>query len=211
VTEPRHDPEGSSSDAVLEFLSQHRQGTERGKQPSGRTRSSKALWLGVVAAIALIGGAALIWEVYASRPAASTAAPGGPTVNPKGTSHGTAANETRKTSAHAPATESWHRGLRSWARSTTDRHLPNFYYQWMHGGSTCAKYATYGCWKLKVVARHGCPHGVTMVVDETKGSSAVGVVWGFSRRLAAKKPGVIEVDADQNAVGGQVRSMICKT
>jgi len=165
-----------------------------------------------VAAIAVVGGGVLIWAIYASRPAASTAAPGAnANATSKGTSGGTPAGKTKKTAAHGSAAEPWHRSLQSWAPATTSRHLPDFYYRWLQAGSSCAKDATFGCWKLKVVARHGCPQGVTLVVDETQGGGVVGAVWGFSRRLAPKAPSVVEVDADRNGVGGQVRSMTCKT
>ena len=50
-----------------------------------------------------------------------------------------------------------------------------------------------------------------MVLDETQGGGVVGAVWAYSPRLAAKKPRIVEVDADQSGVGGQVRSMACRT
>ena len=214
MTEPRYEPSGSSPDAVLEFLSQHRQGTARGREPKRpiRGRSRKVSWLGIVAAIVVVGGGALFWGIHASHPAASTAArDAGANGTSKGTSRGTAAGETKKTAAHGAAAEPWHRGLATAGQSTTSGHLPAFYYRWMRPSSSCAKVATYGCWKLKVVSRHGCAHGVTLLLDETQGGGVVGAVWGYSGRLAAKKPRIVEVDADQSDVGGQVKSIVCKT
>jgi hypothetical protein len=102
----------------------------------------------------------------------------------------------------------WNRGLQPFGRST-GRRLPNFYYGPLHTHVSCPAYATYGCWKVEVVTRHACPHGVMVVVEETRNGGSEGASWGFSRRLAARTRTVVEVDRDQPGVSGRINSVLC--
>lgn len=221
----RNDPTGSNPEAVLEFLSQHRQNAERGTRTNRRTRrrGRKTALLVIVAAIALAGAGILVWRTVASSGATGRAhvtalgKSSARTRTSTGASRTTTAprnaaqGKTQKTALHTPpAAAPWNRGLQ-YSGHPTRRHLPNFYYRWLRGRSSCARFATYGCWKVKVVTRHGCPHGLMMVVDETKGGADVGVTWAFSRPLAARTSTIVEVDADQSDVSSRVDSMLCKS
>jgi hypothetical protein len=219
----RSDPHGSNPEAVLEFLSQHRQDTERGTTTNRRTgrRGRKTALLGIAAAIALAGAGILVWRNISNHGAAGTAhitalgksgahtstGASGHTAADKNGS--TAAAKTQKTALRGPATEPWNRGLQPWGHPA-GRAPSNFYYQWIHGES-CAAYASYGCWKLKVVTRHGCPHGVMVVVDQMRRDAVIGPSWGFSRKLAARTSAVVEVDADRTGLSARVDSMICRS
>jgi len=229
VSEPKHDPEGSSPEAVLEFLSQHRQGTERGttRDRRKRRRRGQTALLAVVAAVVIAGAGVVIWRSVGSNGTSSTAHVGAPgqttgvpgksstrTTTGSGVSRTTAAPKKHQTERPSPAakrgTEPWNRTLFAW-RHAPGRGLPDFYYQWLHAGSSCAPTASYSCWKLKVATRHGCPRGVMMILEETRDGADVGPSWGFSRPLAARVSGVVEVDADQSGVGARVDSMLCRT
>lgn len=226
VSEPKHDPEGSSPEAVLEFLSQHRQGTERGptRDRRKRRRGGQTALLAVVAAVVIAGAGIVIWRsVGSSRTAAParTSAPGrvgapskSATHTTTGGSRTTAPPRKHKTGAHTTGvergTEPWNRRLYAW-RPAPGRGLPDFYYRLFYAGSSCSATASYSCWKVRVVTRHGCPRGVMLILEETRGDADVGITWGFSRPLAARTAGVVEVDADQSGVGSRVDSMLCRT
>lgn len=226
VSEPRPDPEGNSPEAVLEFLSQHRQGTERGatRDRRKRRRGGNTALLAVVAAVVIAGAGVVIWRSAGSSGSASTARSGSPgqtgahgtsgTRTATGASRTTTAPKKHKTAtrgvAVAHGTEPWNRRLYAW-RDAPGRSLPDFYYRLIYTGSSCALSASYNCWKLRVSTRHGCSHGVMMILEETRGDADVGVSWGFSRPLTARTSGVVEVDADQSGVGARVNSMLCRT
>jgi len=217
-------PEGSSSDPVLQFLSQHRQGAEQRRGPNrrNRRRGRKTTLLGIVVALVLVGAGLLIWVNFASSQSASSqsvsqraANSTAPKKRAKGTAKGSsrvgAASKTHKTAAVPGANEPWHRGLQPSGYSTRRRRLPKFYYQWLHPGYSCALSATYGCWKVAVSTRDGCPHGVMVVVEETQNGASVGATFGISRPLAPRARGVVELDKDQGSVGAQVDSMLCNS
>lgn len=109
---------------------------------------------------------------------------------------------------HRPAPELWHRGLRSWDHPTGSR-PPNIYYAWVRSHFSCPGYASYGCWKARVVTRTGCRNGVTILVAEWRDGAEVATTVGSSRPVAPRKPAVVEVDADKPDVSGQVESMGC--
>jgi hypothetical protein len=164
--------------------------------------------LGIVAAVAVVVAGIVVWQSVSSSGAGTGHAGGNRTLTRA--SRDSTGGKTQSAPLRGPAAEPWHRGLQPWG-NPAGRPLPDFYYQWLRSRSSCAQVAVYGCWKLKVVTRHGCPHGLSMLIDETKGDADVGATWGFSRRLAAEKSTVVEVDADQNGVSGRLESMLCKS
>ncbi|HEY7422155.1 MAG TPA: hypothetical protein VH541_09090 [Gaiellaceae bacterium] len=93
---------------------------------------------------------------------------------------------------------------------STGRHLPGFYYAWVTSRVSCAEYATYGCWKLDVVARRGCPSGVVVVAQEVEGGSNVGTSWGVGPRAGARARVVVELDADRKNVTPRLDSVFCR-
>ena len=103
----------------------------------------------------------------------------------------------------------WNSGLQPWGHSTAQR-LPNFYYAWITSHVSCAGYASYGCWKVVVGIRHGCPRGVMVVAQETYGGAEEGATWGFSRRVAANARVVVELDADKKSVSARLDSLLCR-
>ena len=225
MIEPRYDSSERSPEAILQFLSEHRQGVEADRRPRRLgSRARTTALLGLVVALALAVGGVLIWNHFAqeqpvgARAAHSTAVGTGagtprkrttPTV--KGRSQGAAAAKT-----HGPAVRAvrpagaalWNSGLQPWGHSTAQR-LPNFYYAWVTSHVSCARYATYGCWKLDVATRHGCPRGVMVVAQETYGGADEGAAWGFSRPVAARARVVVELDADKKSVRAGLDSLLC--
>lgn len=213
----RSDPGRSDPEAVLEFLSHHREAAERGTKTSRRTgrRGRTTALVAIVSAIAVAAAGVVVWRSVAGFGTAGTAHATALDTHgaraPTGASEKTGGAKTQKTALHRQAAEPWNRGLRPW-KPAHPRSLPSFYYQWIrHTNSSCARYASYGCWKLKVVTRHGCPHGVMVFVEETRGGADAGASWGFSRKLAAKAATVVEVDADQGDVYPQIDSLLCKS
>jgi hypothetical protein len=200
-------PEGVSPEAVLEFLSRHRLGAER-RRPGGR--GWMVALLALVAAVAVVAGGLLVWRAV-SRQAPDTAAP--KAVAPERTG----ADRTSKRVSHhnaqkpqktaLPAAEQWSRGFQPWRQSAG--HPASFYYEWLRPDVSC-QYATHGCWRINVVTRHGCPHGVVVVVEETRGGADLGTAWGFSRRLAPRERDVVELNKDQANAAGRLQSMICR-
>jgi Domain of unknown function (DUF4115) len=118
----------------------------------------------------------------------------------------TAAAKTKRTADTGD--DLWHRGLQAWPDPAKHR-LPDIYYKWLHSNFSCAVYASFGCWKAKVVTRHGCPRGFNILVDETQDGAKVGVAIRFIARIVAKTPRIVEVDADRAHVDGRVASMSC--
>jgi hypothetical protein len=217
VSEPRDDGEGKSPEAVLDYLFEHRQRVGRDKVPVGRRwpRGRKTTLLGIAAAVALAAAGALGWKVLdhgkpASRGAAETAtqrttagAPskGAATTPTTASGSGTA----KKTPKDADA---WHRGLHVW-RVPTEQGLPDLYYGTIQFNTACSGAATQGCWKVTVVSRSGCPHGLVMIATERQDGRDVGATEGFSGPLAAKKRVVVELDLSRPHVRGRISSLGC--
>jgi hypothetical protein len=221
-----HSSEGNSPEAILEFLSDHRQGVERRRRPRGlASGSSTTILLGLVAAVALAGGSVLVWKHFThpqsvSLQAVHSTAHGTGAATPRKRTISTAKERSQATAAakaHAPAAPAaprpgaapWNSGLQPWGHSTA-RRLPNFYYAWVTSHVSCAGYTEDGCWKLHVATRHGCPGGVMAVAQEMYGSSDEGATWGFSRRVAARARAVVELDADKKSVRAQLDSLSCR-
>jgi hypothetical protein len=179
--------------------------------------------LAVVAAVAVSGGAVLVSHVVghhgtnSAAPKKSGRSPVGKNTavrkkaaapKSKGASRPHLTQKIQQASRPVTGTESWNRSFLAWGHSTA-RRPAGFYYEWLHSHGACGQYATYGCWMLDVVTRNGCPHGVIVVVQETRNGANVGTAWGFSKPLAARTPAVVEVVKDEAGISGQVSSMVC--
>ncbi len=219
IVGPGYDaPEGSSPEAILRFLTEHREGldVEREPRPRGNRRRTRAL-LGVVVALALVGGGVFIWPHFTQSQSVSVrgthdAADGTGAGKSKERARGTAAVKKQKpavTPLARPGAAPWNSGLQPLGRST-GRHLPGFYYAWLTSHVSCAEYATYGCWKLDVVTRHGCPNGVVVVAKEVNGGTVEGTTWGIGPRAAARARVAVELDADRKNVTPRLDSLFCR-
>ena len=167
-----------------------------------------------MAALAVAGVTVLVWRNSAhQRLPARHQAIGTNAARKRGTAPGkSATRKARKTAAPGTAGEQWHRGLQPWGISV-QAGRPTIYYELTHSKVSCAKRARYGCWKVTVVARYGCRHGVSILIGETRhGADTGATAQAVSRRpLVPRKRGVVELDADARDVGGQVRSIFCET
>jgi hypothetical protein len=214
-------PGDRTPESLLQFLSDHRQSTDRRRERGrrlGERRRANGRRTGAVVALVLVGACALVWGSFThfrftSRvPAGANAAThgsapregGGGTPQAKATVGKT--DTTVRTAARRE--ELWHRGLHAWPAAA--RHgVPDIYYEWLRSNFSCAAYASYGCWKVKVVTRRGCPHGFDVLVDETQGGANVGLVSAFVAGLRPEEPKFVEVDADRANVDGHVGAMSC--
>jgi len=213
LTGAQNAPGGRTPESLLQFLADHRQSADRrraqGRRLGGRSRA--------VIALALLGTCVLVWGSFTHFRFVSR----GPT-DTSAARHGSARTSTPQTSkathpkplvgnterTAAVQAGLWHRGLQAWPDPAKPR-LPDIYYKWLHSGYSCAVYASYGCWKAKVVTRYGCPHGLNVLVDETQNGVKVGVAIRFMARVLPRKPRYVEVDADRKNVDGHVGSMSC--
>ncbi|MGH2855304.1 MAG: hypothetical protein ACRDLF_14055 [Solirubrobacteraceae bacterium] len=205
------EPEAGSPESMLQFLAEHTESSRRrrDRKHRGRPRGRKtALLLAIVAALAALGTGLLLWGNSSHRvPGAQT--PRAPAkAAAGGSARAGAAPKASKAPAPAATSERWHKGLHPYA-DPSKQGLPNLYYEWMPSHVSCPGYATYGCWKAKVVTRLGCPHGITVLFQETRDGAVVGLTTGQSRPLRAKTPGVVEVDANQQHVNGRPEWMAC--
>jgi len=212
---PGYDPsEASSPEAMLDFLSEHRRGVESSRSPRrGAGRRRTAVLLGLVLAVALAVGGVLIWQHVAHQHSVSPHANAATlqtrtTPAAKKPAGGTSATKPPQPAVRPAGAAAWNRGLQPWGHSS-GRHLPGFYYAWVTGHVSCAEYASYGCWKLDVVTRHGCPRGVMVVAREMNAGADEGPIWGFSHRAAARSRVVVELDADRNGVSPRLDSVLC--
>jgi hypothetical protein len=209
-----HPSEAGDPEAILRILSEHRRDVESGRSSRrGADRRRTTVLLGLVPAVALAVGGVLIWQHVAHQHSVSPHAnvatlQTSTTPAAKKPAGGTAATKTRRPAVRLAGAAVWNRGLQPWGHSAA-RHLPNFYYAWVSGHVSCAAYATYGCWKVDVVTRHGCPRGVMVVAREMNGSADDGPIWGFSHRVAARSHVVVELDADRNRVSLRLGSVLC--
>ena len=210
----------STPESLLQFLTAHRESTQRRRDHARRfgARDQKTPRLSrAVTALVLLGASVLVWGSFthfrfvSRAPAAANAARHSAAVAPAQTSAATApvaaATKTKRTTAQS-RDDLWHRGFQAWP-DPAHRRLPDVYFEWLHSNFACAAYASYGCWKAKVVTRHGCPHGFNILVDETQNGAKVGLATAFIARLRPKAPKIIEVDADRGHVDGRVTSMSC--
>lgn len=232
VTEPGDERTGASPEAVLEYLSGHRQRVDAGGQKTrrggGRGRGGKTTLLGIAAAVALVAAGVLIWSVFdqggsSSRAAdtphkgAATAQSGsgaGRTKAPKkGAASGSGSTKAPKTSAagkaaQVPTDEPWHHGLQAW-RSPTDQGPADIYHGSLLYNASCSGHTAHGCWKLTVASRAGCPHGLVVIATETLDGRDVGATEGFSGPLAAEGSVVVELDLQRPHVSGRISSLGC--
>jgi hypothetical protein len=216
VSGPSYHPESNSPEALLDFLSRHRERADRGRKPQRRTggRGWKIVLLALVAAVVLVGGGLLIRHAV-TRQSSDTAAPKTAAVKQTAgrikrrvSHHGATKKTTQQTAL--PDTKTWNQGFHPWGPSTGGRPA-NFYYEWVRSHISCARGATHGCWKINVATRHGCPHGVAVFVSETsKGVDLGGAAFGFSPPLGARVQDVVEVNKTQDDVAGRVRSIVCR-
>jgi hypothetical protein len=208
-------PEESNPEAILQFLSAHREGlgVERRPRPRPSRRRTRAV-LGLVAAVALVGGSVFVWKHFAQPQSVSPSATHdtAPAARSKERARGTAAVKKQKpavTPVRPAGAAPWNRGLQPLGHST-GRHLPGFYYAWVTSHVSCARYATYGCWKLDVVTRHGCPNGLVVVAQEMNGGTVEGTTWGIGPRARSRARVVVELDADRKNVRPQLDSLFCR-
>jgi hypothetical protein len=206
-----NEPEAGSPESLLELLGEHTESTRRRRERKhrrGRRGRKTALLLGTLAALAAVGTGLLLWGNSSHRvPGTQTPRASAKAVAADAARAG-AASKASKAPAHAAASERWHTGLHPYVDPSKPG-LPNLYYKWMPSHVSCPAYATYGCWKAKVVTRRGCPHGITVLFQETRGGEVVGLTTGESRPLRAKTQGVVEVDANQQHVEGRPEWMAC--
>jgi hypothetical protein len=110
------------------------------------------------------------------------------------------------------AKEPWHHGYtEDWTGIEYGNDLPNVYWKWLSGYS-CADYALNGCWKIEVVTRNGCPNSLSVELQELRGGTQVGTLYGSSGSLSPQTPAIVEIDADSGdatAMQGQMGSITC--
>jgi hypothetical protein len=212
-------PPGSRTpESLLQFLTEHRQSIDRRRGPKTGPKTGRmvrtAIALVVLAAVLVVWGGFTHFRFVSRGPAGASAARQGSTPTAGGgTTHAAKASGPKTIVANTERTAArqadlWHRGLQAWPDPAKPR-IPDIYYKWLHSNYSCAVYATYGCWKARVVTRHGCPHGFNILVHETQNGVQVGVTGRFIARLLPQTPRTIEVDADRAHVDGQVSSMSC--
>ncbi len=211
LTDEGYDPEAGSPESLLRFLSEHRESTQRRrerKRPSGRPGRRVALLLGTVVALAVVVVVGAVLWGRSSHPAAGSTTHLAPTKAVHPAAGAPKASKAAKEAAPPTRSEPWHSGLHPY-REPGKQGLPNLYYVWMRSHFTCAGNASHGCWKAKIVTRRACPRGIAVLVDEMRGGVKVGTTVGYSRPVKARTQAVVEVDADQQGVIGQVGWMAC--
>jgi len=88
--------------------------------------------------------------------------------------------------------------------------LPNIYYRFLKEPTSCAQYAQYGCWKIEVVTRDGCPTALSIEVGEESNGTQIGTAYGTSGPLAPQARAIIEIDATQAQVTqGRIGAILC--
>jgi hypothetical protein len=166
--------------------------------------------LGIAAALALAALGVLVWRNagHNSRPDHRGTATN---ALKKGTGpRKSATRKTRKKAVRAATGDPWRRGLQPWPASA-GAGLPTIYYKLTHSRVSCAKRAKYGCWKVEVVTRYGCRRGVLILIGETRGGADLGAARAISRPLAPRRRAVVELDAGETNVSGDVSSIFCQT
>lgn len=110
------------------------------------------------------------------------------------------------------AKEPWHQGYTIYAdtQDWANYQLPSIYWKWDR--TSCADYATNGCWDVEVITRNGCSTGVSVELAEMQGSTQVDTLYGSSGPVGPETPTIIELDAlsgDASGMQGEVSSITC--
>lgn len=111
----------------------------------------------------------------------------------------------------ADAHAAWHAGFAADYSGIGAYQLPNIYYRFVNHPSSCAAYATNGCWKIEVVTRNGCPTALSIQMgEEESNGTQVGTAYGNTGSLYPRERAVIEIDATQSqAPQGRIGAILC--
>jgi hypothetical protein len=107
-----------------------------------------------------------------------------------------------KAAAHAEAVReanAWHAGYEPVPTDSYDSN-PGAYVKFLDPNSfSCDEFAEYGCWKVEVAVRDGCPSYVGVEANEYKGGAIVNdLLDNNGTGVPPKTPVVFELDASQD-------------